>query len=298
MYSIISAIILSAATAFPQAGTAGVVTDALTPQFELKSGIKATDGKENCLGIILNGKQLIIPCECPPNREAFLKKLQENVDAGSVLGRVPVRYQTGDSLEDKLARIDAATATLQSFSGQFGIGCPAASTTFVKQRQALQPIQPVPVIEVPPEVQDNGAAISPSPNPEAGNSTTPSTSDTNPAESTSAAGALDESLVPEFGVQQGTNPTGTGDCDGVNGKKIPCFCPPNRSDFIRVLGNFVKEGNVFGTPISFPTGDSNADKRARIEASVIALQSFNGTKGVGCPIVSTTLGAQRDALQL
>jgi len=47
--------------------------------------------------------------------------------------------------------------------------------------------------------------------------------------------------------------------------------------------------------VSFPTGDSNADKRARLTAGTIALQNLNGP-GQGCPNVSTTFAAQGAAL--
>jgi hypothetical protein len=51
--------------------------------------------------------------------------------------------------------------------------------------------------------------------------------------------AVDPGLVPPFGVQSGLNPDGTGSCDGIIGSngapiKIPCSCPPNRDEFIRV----------------------------------------------------------------
>jgi hypothetical protein len=50
---------------------------------------------------------------------------------------------------------------------------------------------------------------------------------------------VDASLVPEFGVQAGTNPDGTGNCDGITNAqgqvvKIPCSCPPDRDSFIQV----------------------------------------------------------------
>lgn len=50
---------------------------------------------------------------------------------------------------------------------------------------------------------------------------------------------VDPSLVPEFGVTQGVNPTGTGDCDGTTNSagevvKIPCSCPPDRTSFLQV----------------------------------------------------------------
>lgn len=56
--------------------------------------------------------------------------------------------------------------------------------------------------------------------------------------------ALDPALVPPFGHPAGLNPTGTGDCDGITNAagqvvKIPCFCPPNRSDFIAVCALYV-----------------------------------------------------------
>jgi len=53
---------------------------------------------------------------------------------------------------------------------------------------------------------------------------------------------VDPSLVPEFGIQSGVNPTGTGDCDGVTNDagqtvKIPCSCPPDRTAFIQVCSS-------------------------------------------------------------
>ena len=50
---------------------------------------------------------------------------------------------------------------------------------------------------------------------------------------------VDPSLVPQFGVQAGVNPTGTGECDGIPNAqgipiKIPCICPPDRDVFIAV----------------------------------------------------------------
>ncbi|KAF7767969.1 hypothetical protein Agabi119p4_7212 [Agaricus bisporus var. burnettii] len=109
----------------------------------------------------------------------------------------------------------------------------------------------------------------------------------------------DPTLVPEFGVKAGQNPTGTGDCDGIpdeTGKpiKIPCSCPPDRDAFIRALEDNVALGYAIHNPsvaISFPTDGSNASKSARIYASIVTLQNFNGV-GVGCPDSSTTLSAQ------
>ena len=44
-----------------------------------------------------------------------------------------------------------------------------------------------------------------------------------------------EELIPQFGVTAGVNPSGTGDCEGINGIKIPCQCPPPREQFIAVI---------------------------------------------------------------
>ena len=48
-------------------------------------------------------------------------------------------------------------------------------------------------------------------------------------------GGVPENLVPEFGVQRGQTPDGTGNCDGFDGFKIPCSCPPDRKEFISVI---------------------------------------------------------------
>ena len=41
--------------------------------------------------------------------------------------------------------------------------------------------------------------------------------------------------------------------------------------------------------VSFPTGSSNADQAARIQAALVTIQNLNGP-GVGCPAVSTVYG--------
>lgn len=47
--------------------------------------------------------------------------------------------------------------------------------------------------------------------------------------------------------------------------------------------------------MSFPTGDSKADKSARLNAASITLQNLNGP-GKGCPVVSTTFPLQQKAI--
>jgi len=47
--------------------------------------------------------------------------------------------------------------------------------------------------------------------------------------------------------------------------------------------------------VTFPTGDSKADKSARLNAAGVALQNLNGP-GKGCPVVSTTFPLQLKAI--
>ena len=138
--------------------------------------------------------------------------------------------------------MSAALVTLQNLRGP-GVGCPAASTTFVAQQRAIQDGPDTPAVSSPPV-----APASPPP-PVQGPASVP------PADTSVAA------LAPSLGFQSGVNPTGpcpvlvffpnvsahwksnpsgTGDCDGaVNGPdgrpiKIPCACPPDQSSFIDV----------------------------------------------------------------
>lgn len=110
-------------------------------------------------------------------------------------------------------------------------------------------------------------------------------------------------LIPEFGVQTGVNPDGTGNCDGIPNDqgvpaKIPCACPGDRNDFIQQLNANVNAGFAIHNPsvkLSFPTDSSAASAHARINAASITLQNLRGP-GVGCPIVSTTFHAQDVAI--
>lgn len=76
------------------------------------------------------------PCFCPPNRQVFIDILSASVSSGQING-VPVSFPTGSSKPDRLMRIQAAIAIFQNFKGGFGVGCPASSTTFVQQQQAI-----------------------------------------------------------------------------------------------------------------------------------------------------------------
>ncbi|EIW81151.1 hypothetical protein CONPUDRAFT_56658, partial [Coniophora puteana RWD-64-598 SS2] len=101
---------------------------------------------------------------------------------------------------------------------------------------------------------------------------------------------VDASLVPAFGIQAGTNPDGTGNCDGVTGAngqavQIPCQCPPSNQTFLASLNANVAAGQAVNNPsvkVAFPTDDSTASQLARLNAATVTLQNLNGT-GVGCP---------------
>ncbi|KAG6359069.1 hypothetical protein INS49_012589 [Diaporthe citri] len=104
------------------------------------------------------------------------------------------------------------------------------------------------------------------------------------------------SLIPEFGVEQGVNPTGTGDCDGFNAaqnKVVPINCekcPPPRDAYVQQLAKDLNAGNVFGSPVTFNTDPATANdaqaNKDRATACLTSLQSFYGSKGVGCPAVA------------
>ncbi|KAH8785266.1 hypothetical protein F5883DRAFT_84593 [Diaporthe sp. PMI_573] len=104
------------------------------------------------------------------------------------------------------------------------------------------------------------------------------------------------SLIPEFGVEAGVNPTGTGDCDGFNAalnKVVPincAKCPPPRDAYVEQLAKDLNAGNSFGSPVTFNTDPATANdpqaNKDRATACLTSLQSFYGSKGVGCPAVA------------
>ncbi|KAJ7145033.1 hypothetical protein C8R46DRAFT_1011617 [Mycena filopes] len=245
----------------------------LVPQFGVTAGTNPT-GTGDCDGI--NGVK--IPCTCPPSRDSFIASLSADVAAGHNVNNpgVPSPFPTDGSTASQITRIQTSITALQNLFGP-GVGCPAAATTFLAQIKALQdgtaapaPAPPAPAAPAPP---------APAPAP--------------------AAGGVDPNLVPQFGVTAGTNPTGTGDCDGINGVKIPCTCPPSRDSFIASLSADVAAGhnvNNPGVPSPFPTDGSTASQITRIQTSITALQNLFGP-GVGCPAAATTFLAQIKALQ-
>ncbi|KAK2465305.1 hypothetical protein APHAL10511_002659 [Amanita phalloides] len=237
------------------------VDPTLVPQFGVQAGTNPT-GTGDCDGITnAQGQVVKIPCSCPPDRNSFIQSLSANVAAGHVLNNpsVPVTFPADSSAQSQIARLQTAIVTLQNLHGP-GVGCPAASATFLRQQQALTVAAAQPLARQPSQVP-----------------------------------LVNPALVPEFGVQAGQNPDGTGNCDGIKnaqGKivEIPCSCPPDRNAFIQSLGKNVAQGRVVNNPgvaVTFPTDDSTASKIARIQAALVTLQNLKGP-GVGCPAASTT----------
>jgi hypothetical protein len=268
----------------------------LVPQFGVTAGANP-DGTGNCDGINgANGQPIKIPCSCPPDRNTFLADLNANVAAGHATNNpsVSVSFPTGNTGTDAATRIEAAIVTLQNLNGA-GVGCPAASTTFSAQLTAAQQEGSAPASS--PAAAAAPAASSPAAASPAAAS--PATASSAPAPAASSTGGVDVSLVPEFGVTAGQDPDGTGNCIGINNVKIPCSCPPDRDTFIADLNANVAAGHATNNPsvaVSFPTGNTNQDAAARIEAAIVTLQNLNGS-GVGCPAASTTFSAQLAAVQ-
>ncbi|KAI1841230.1 hypothetical protein JX265_010157 [Neoarthrinium moseri] len=82
-------------------------------------------------------------------------------------------------------------------------------------------------------------------------------------------------FVPEFGVTQGNQPDGKGNCLGANGVKIPCNCPPARDAFLAQLNKNVKAG------LAFPTDNSKGSSCIRANSLVKTVQDLK------CPVAAT-----------
>jgi len=279
----VSAVALVSVSAAPLRLSRRAVDSSLVPQFGIQAGVNPT-GTGDCDGVPnAQGVPVKIPCTCPPNRDDFIASLNANVAAGHAVNNpgISVSFPTDNSQASQLARLNAATVTLQNLRGP-GVGCPSAATTFNAQAAAVRA----------------GTA------PPSGGSPPPPTAQAPPPPPPKAAGGVDPNLVPDFGLASGLNPTGTGDCDGVPNAqgvpvKIPCSCPPDRATFIQSLNANVAAGHAVNNPgiaVSFPTDDSKASKLARLTAATITLQNLNGP-GVGCPAASTTFNQQSAAIQ-
>jgi len=121
------------------APTSGGVDPALVPQFGHAAGLDPT-GTGNCAGVTNSAGVVIeVPCSCPPDRDSFIQSLNANVNAGHAVNNpsISVSFPTDSSKASQLARINTAIVTLQNLRGP-GVGCPAASTTFVAQQAAIE----------------------------------------------------------------------------------------------------------------------------------------------------------------
>ncbi|KAL1743676.1 hypothetical protein HDZ31DRAFT_64810 [Schizophyllum fasciatum] len=291
------------------------VDASLVPDFGVQANTNPS-GTGDCDGIAgPDGTPVKIPCQCPPDRDTFLQSLNANVAAGKAVNNpsVAVTFPEDGSTESQVARIQAMLVTLQNLDGP-GKGCPAASTTLLAQQKALQSGGAAAsggaagAGNAGAASSATGAVAAAPAAPSAAGAASASSSSAPPASASgSSAGSstVDPALVPEFGVEAGKNPTGTGDCDGIAGAdgkpvKIPCQCPPDRETFIQSLSANVAAGFAVNNPDvkvgPFPTGDSAADQSARIQASLVTLQNLDGP-GKGCPAASTTLLAQMKKLQ-
>lgn len=256
----------------------------LVPQFGVKAGVNPT-GTGDCDGI--NG--IKIPCSCPPSRDSFIASLSANVAAGHDVHNPAVLapFPTDGSVASQITRLQTSISSLQNLFGP-GKGCPAVSTTFSAQLASLQNTgKPLAAAPAPKP------AAKPAPKPAPKAAPKPK-----PAPAKPAAKGVNPALVPQFGVKAGVNPTGTGDCDGINGIKIPCSCPPSRDSFIASLSANVAAGHDVHNPAvaaPFPTDNSKASQITRLQTSISSLQNLFGP-GKGCPAASTTFSAQLKAL--
>jgi len=282
----------------------------LVPQFGWEANVNPT-GTGDCDGAVLgsNGQPIKVPCACPPDRDSFIQSLNANVNAGHAVNNpsVAVSFPTDGSQQSQSARIETALVTLQNLHGP-GQGCPAASTTFVAQQNAIAAGgNPSTVVAAASSIDAAAlatAAAAPASTPAAAPAPAPAAPSAAPAAANGGAVNV-ASLAPPLGFQSGVNPTGTGDCDGaVNGAdgkpiKVPCACPPSQDEYIQQLQANVNAGHAVNNPsvaVSFPTDSSPASQAARIEAALVTIQNLNGP-GQGCPAASTTLSAQLKAAQ-
>ncbi|KAJ7081601.1 hypothetical protein B0H15DRAFT_952958 [Mycena belliarum] len=261
----------------------------LVPQFGINRGTNPT-GTGDCDG--LNGVK--IPCSCPPERGAFIAQLSRDVAAGHDVNNpgVPAPFPTDNSKASQIVRLQTSVTSLQNLFGP-GKGCPAAATTFLGQIKALQQGGAAPR-PAPAPARKPAPAPARKPAPAPARKPAPA-----PARKPAAPKGFNGALVPQFGVRSGVNPTGTGDCDGINGIKIPCSCPPSRESFIAsVAANVAAGHDIFnpGVPAPFPTDNSKASQIVRLQTAVTSLQNLSGP-GKGCPAAATTFLAQIKALQ-
>ncbi|RMZ84798.1 hypothetical protein DV737_g912, partial [Chaetothyriales sp. CBS 132003] len=99
------------------------------------------------------------------------------------------------------------------------------------------------------------------------------------------ASTLDVGLIPPYGIQANVSLNdGTPRCAGLDGKAIPCDCPPDPSLFVSSLNQLVASGQQ-----QFPEGNTVEEQLTRLQTCIVTLQNIFGGpgSGVGCPAVST-----------
>ncbi len=110
----------------------GGVDAALVPDFGITANTNPS-GTGDCDGTIgPDGKPILIPCACPPERNSFIEHLSADVAAGHAVNNpdVAISFPTDDSVQGQIGRITAVLISLQNLNGP-GKGCPAASTTLL-----------------------------------------------------------------------------------------------------------------------------------------------------------------------
>jgi hypothetical protein len=114
----------------------GEVDETLVPEFGVVRGTSPDVlQKGSCTGF--NGKFVPIPCSCPPDRDQFINALNNALAAGQVEGD-PITFSNDISDQSEATNKQRATAciiVLQSFNGEKGDGCPAASAPNFKSQQ-------------------------------------------------------------------------------------------------------------------------------------------------------------------
>ncbi|KAF2007870.1 hypothetical protein P154DRAFT_419336 [Amniculicola lignicola CBS 123094] len=108
------------------------IDPSLIPAFGVTAG-QNPDGSGRCDG----ANNILIPCFCPPNREAFIEKVNSAVALGNFLG-TPVTFNVdplAQSNKDKFNRATTCLIILQSFNSTHSVGCPTASAPIIFNQQ-------------------------------------------------------------------------------------------------------------------------------------------------------------------
>lgn len=113
----------------PTALSRRAISAALVPSFGVTRNTNANAKQRgSCDGS--NGQAtVLIPCSCPPDRDAFLAKLSTAAAQGNVFGdKITFSDDAADqSVATNKKRATAMLLVLQSFDGAKGKGCPGAS---------------------------------------------------------------------------------------------------------------------------------------------------------------------------